>query len=216
MSNICKNCNKYFSSKYTLERHIKNVCNRSDIIKNKCEYCEKVFSRSYLLIKHNENCKIKEYKKKINNLEKEIEELKDIIIKYENNEINITENDFILDNFNIYDLLDYGNSLAIYICNNSNILKKISIKDKKKKIIEYVINNNKYRDNGLNLIFFIIKIFKNKIIEDISDKYNINNISNEHIKRMFNIKNNEINEILIKKKNKLYYEMMNIIMNNIV
>jgi hypothetical protein len=217
--NICQNCNKSFSTKYNLKRH-NVICN--NINTYKCEFCESIFSRKYLITSHYNKCKTKEFKEKINILEKKIDELNNKLTKYENNEFNITEEDFNTDNLTIYDILDYGNSFAIYICNNSNFLKKISIKDKKKNIIEYIIHNNKYRDKGFFLVFFIIKIFKDKIINIISDTYkNINiNINiddnNEHITRIFNIKNIEINDILIKKKNKFYYEIINILIDNII
>ena len=229
--NKCQYCNKDFSTKYNLKRH-NNICNNknnicnneNNIINNeniinnkfKCEYCESIFSRKYLVTRHYNNCKIKELKDKINELETQINELNNKLTKYENNEIKISEDDLKVDNLSLYDILDYGNSFAIYICNNSSILKKILIKDKKKKIIEYTIHNNKYRDKGMFLIFFIIKNFKDKIINIISDKYKNIDENNEHIRRIFNIKNIEINEILMKKKNKFYYEVINILIDNII
>ena len=158
MQNNCINCNKLFSNKYNLKRHL-DVC----LLKNyyKCEFCEDTFSRNYLLLQHLNICKCKKYKEKINELEDIIQELKIQII---NQDKNIIINDIDINIFSINNILEYGKSIGIFICNNNTFLQKIKFKNKKKKIIEYILNNITYIDNGLMLIKFVLNILKNKIV----------------------------------------------------
>ena len=95
MQNNCINCNKLFSNKYNLKRHL-DVC----LLKNyyKCEFCEDTFSRNYLLLQHLNICKCKKYKEKINELEDIIQELKIQII---NQDKNIIINDIDINIFSI-------------------------------------------------------------------------------------------------------------------
>ena len=217
-TNICENCNKQLSTKYNLKRHL-DTCNK---IIFQCEYCDINFSRKSLLLKHYDKCKCKELKEQILELTKKIIELENII--YKNNIVtnnNIDINDINIKNFSIFDILEYGTSIGLFICNNSILLKKIKFKNKRKNIIEYNINNICYNDKGIFLIQFIINILKNKIIEFIENKYDFidsNNILyNEHTKRLLNIKNTEIDEIINKKKNNnLYKEIFTIILDNLV
>jgi hypothetical protein len=212
--NVCKNCKKLFSNKYNLKRHNDICINKK--VKNlyKCEYCEDIFSRNYLLIQHIIICKCKRYKDKIDELEKIIIDLKLKINSIEDiNNINISEEDININLFSIYDILEYGKSIGLFICiQNSNILKKIKIKSKKKKYIKYNINNQNYKDDGLCLIQYILNLLKNQIINIINDKFSIitdkDILHNNHIKRILNIKNIEIDEIINEnKKNNLYEEI---------
>jgi hypothetical protein len=216
MQDICKNCNKLFSNKYNLKRHL-DIC----LLKNnyKCEYCDDTFSRNYLLSQHLNICKCKKYKDKIDELEKINEELKMQINNHFNKNINI--NDIKINNFSIFDILDYGKSIGLFICSNNFLLKKIELKNKKKKIIQYMLNDIIYVDNGFILIQYLLKLLKNKIIELINEKYSFideNNILyNEHTKRILDIKNIELDEILVNNKtNKLYNEIIKIILDNII
>lgn len=219
MQNICINCNKLFSNKYNLKRHL-DVC----LLKNnyKCDFCEDTFSRNYLLLQHLNICKCKKYKEKINELETIIQELKlQITNKNIEQNNNITINDIDINIFSINNILEYGKGIGIFICNNNTLLQKIKFKNKKKKIIEYILNNTKYIDNGFLLIKFILNLLKNKIDELIDDKYSFideNNILyNNHTKRILNIKNIEINEIILEnKENLLYNEIIKVINNKII
>ena len=217
---LCNNCNKYFSNKYNLKRHL-DICGKDK--KYFCIFCETYFSRSYLLTQHFKICKCKFYKEKIIELENINKELIEKISKYESDNDNISLDDINVINFNITDILEYGKSIGTYICSNSynNLLKKISLKNKKRKIIQYKIDNIIYNDNGLNLVIFVLTKLKDKIIELINDKYHFidkdNILYNEHTKRIINIKNIEIDEIIeYNKQNELFEEIIKVIYDYII
>jgi len=76
MSFTCKDCEKNFKSKFSLERHY-SCCKGKPIITDfKCEYCLKIYARKSSLKTHKETCKEKDEKIKILELQLEIEKLK--------------------------------------------------------------------------------------------------------------------------------------------
>jgi len=260
----CSNCNKTYSSKSNLNRHIKR-CELN--ITYPCEYCNLILSdkeslkRHILICKKYEyiqifkeekkvfNDKIKNYEEEINKLKLELTILKEHnlelkkekeeflkIISYNNNKkekiinnnttnniniINITIDDLKANNLKIQDLMGYGNSIANYVLNSTEIQDKIKLRDKARKLIEYKIEDKKYNDKGRKLIIFIIKNYEDKIIKLLKDTYggDLDEMSNfnEHLSRLKNIRDNEMREIIIEERtdNQLGKEIFETLIENL-
>ena len=66
------------------------------------------------------------------------------------NIINITIDDLKANNLKIHDLMGYGNSIANYVLNSTEIQDKIRLRDKARKLIEYSIEDKKYNDKEIH------------------------------------------------------------------
>ena len=98
----CKYCNKDYASYSSRSNHIKKYHNVENIQKidndiqkididiheniqkciYKCEYCKKEYATYFIKWRHEKNCKMKENNvNKMDKLEKQLEELKDLIQK---------------------------------------------------------------------------------------------------------------------------------------
>ncbi len=189
---ICKGCDKRFYKECNYKRHMELslACKRVEdlILEN-----EKLTEENKLL-------------KKI----KRVEGLDNIDIS----ELNINK-------LGALDLVEYGVGIAKFIINKTNIMDKIILREKKKRILIYKIDNEIYRDYGDDLVYFLISNYKDKMrnyLENLYGDENINSLDlvyNEHIKRMINIKDIELSEILTKKNinNNLSDEIIDSIIN---
>jgi len=175
----CEKCNKLYSNKSNLNRHL-NRCGFN--IKYTCEYCNLELTEKENLKRHLLTCKRYEYKllfdeekKKYEkekkddgeeikmlkientNLKERIKELEKYLnilsnIKKEKiinnttnnnniNIINITIDDLNTNGLKIKDLMSYGNGIANYVLNSTEIQDKIKLRDKARKLIEYSIED---------------------------------------------------------------------------
>jgi hypothetical protein len=117
--------------------------------------------------------------------------------------------------------MGYGNSIANYVLNSTEIQDKIKLRDKARKLIEYKIEDKKYNDKGRKLIIFIIKNYEDKIIKLLKDTYgaDLDEMSNfnEHLSRLKNIRDNEMREIIIEERtdNQLGKEIFETLIENL-
>jgi len=127
MENICTSCNKQFSSKASLNLHLKtNTCKKSkDKNMFECEYCNKVLSSKQMLIYHIESCIQKSHIELKKHYENKIENYK---LLYEN-KIKKLEVDMedLLKNKNILELHEICRKCR-YFCTNKNLDSICSIK----------------------------------------------------------------------------------------
>ena len=194
---ICKGCEKSFLTESNYKRH-----------KEKSVLCNRIES----LILENEN--LREENKKIKKLKK-LEKLE-----------NIEVIELKIDKLEALDLIEYGVGIAKFIIDKTNIIEKIILKEKKRKLLIYKIDNIIYKNYGEELIYFIIYNYKDRIKYYLESLYgNIKKedyIFNEHIKRMLNIKNIELLEILNKENinnnlgNEIIIYLINYLRNNII
>jgi hypothetical protein len=152
-----------------------------------CEFCEKTFKKKFNFDNHKKTSLICI---KFENTLKELEEL-----KKEKKLPIITKNDLFENKLTNLDLVSYGDSIADFIINKTNIKDKIRLIDYTRKIINYNIDTKIYQNRGYHLIMFCIKHLKNNICELINNTYKDNQFPNEHTKRMINIATIELNEI---------------------
>lgn len=226
----CDYCKMEFSQKDNLKRHIQSC---------KLYEYEQLFSKEktkYEEIINQLTADNKELKKEVSILKEDKDNLltkifeqnsnskqKNIINNTTNNFniIGITTEDLKTNDLKINDIMDYGNSIANYVLNSTNCSNKVKLKDRARKLIEYGIDNVKYDDKGRRLIIFIISTYKDKIIDLLKKTYNneLDTMSeyNEHLKRLKNIRDNEMNEIIIEEKtdNKLSIEIFNTLIENL-
>ena len=89
----CKYCKTTFSDKSSLNRHLKNSCNKNKDQKEfyECEFCKKKLTRSYSLKGHYIICK---FKLKQENKEKVITTVNNINNNINNNNITIQNNNY--------------------------------------------------------------------------------------------------------------------------
>ena len=192
---LCKGCDKNFLKENTYVRHLEKsvACSRvEDLIKEN----EKL---------RGENIVLKKMKK--------VEKLENI----ELHELNINKLEAL-------DLIEYGTGIAKFIINKTNIIEKIILKEKKRRLLIYKIENTIYKNYGEELIYFLINNYKDKIKYYLENLYgNIREedfLYNEHIKRMLNIKNIELLEILNKENinnnlgNEIILYLINYLKNN--
>ena len=117
--------------------------------------------------------------------------------------------------------MGYGNSIANYVLNSTEIQDKIRLRDKARKLIEYSIEDKKYNDKGRKLIIFIIKNYEDKIIKLLKETYgaDLDEMSNfnEHLSRLKNIRDNEMREIIIEERtdNRLGKEIFETLIENL-
>jgi len=148
---ICDYCNKIFTRKDNLLRHLRLYCNKKkeEILNNmkldkyimiqskeeinKCNYCNKIFTRYDSLVKHLENrCKIKKL------IDKEKEEIYQQLIKQKQDELNLL-------------ISQYGKNNKINITNDintNNIKNEINTNN----IINEINTNNIININNINNI----------------------------------------------------------------
>lgn len=183
-----------------------------------CKSCEKLFLKECNFNKHRLTSKMCNKVEELMNKNKElldiIEKLKKTKVEGDDEVENIVIDDLAIEKLTIMDLIEYGKGIAKFIIKYSNIINKLVIKNK--RIMIYKIDNKMYKDNGNKLVYFIIFNYQDKILNFLKDKYENLDVFNDHIKRMLNIKNIEINEILSKTNinNDLSNEIINYIFEN--
>ena len=236
---ICEYCNIEFTQKENLKRHLL-ICKKYEYItiynEERQKYEEEIKElkqKNELLIQNNINL-LKEKEE----LKKERDEYLNIILnnkKIINNTtnnnntnnisiINITIEDLNINGLRVHDLMEYGNSIANYVLRQTDIQNKIKLKDKARKLIEYSIEDKKYNDKGRKLIIFIVKNYEDKIMKLLRDTYgnnldldNIPIFNSEHLKRLKNIRDNELREIIIEERtdNQLGREIFDTLLDNL-
>ena len=117
--------------------------------------------------------------------------------------------------------MNYGNSIANYVLNSTELQEKIKLRDRARKLIEYSIEDKNYNDKGRKLIIFIVKNYEDKIIKLLKDTYgaDLDEMStfNEHLNRLKNIRDNEMREIIIEERtdNQLGKEIFETLIENL-
>lgn len=175
----CKYCKTTFSDKSSLNRHLKNSCNKNKDQKEfyECEFCKKKLTRSYSLKGHYIICK---FKLKQENKEKVITTVNNINNNINNNNITIQNNNYgsILNlsnktisesfkNYSIKDLLADNNQSNLADITMNNLLlgedKPIYLcKDRSRNKFTYTDEKNEEKEdpNAIMLRTLIYKEFK--------------------------------------------------------
>ena len=185
----CKYCNKLFSTKQSLDRHLnrKYKCNRKII----CEKCGLTFDTKQHLINHHNikgDCLIN----KINTIQKYKKDLMENFINYS------TLSDKIFDLINLVSSLESKNQQILK--DILNLLKEDNDIGK----IKSQIFSNKIK---INEITILKKIKKIKMLDKYCNKFmfNISNISTKNKYKEINVILENINSIGIKKLPNLDY-----------
>jgi hypothetical protein len=147
--------------------------------------------------------------------------------------INITTEDYRVNNLKITDITGYqdednnetgiGIALAKYVLKSTEIPKKIKLRDKSRKLIEYFINDIKYYDKGLKFVHNTYKTYYEQILYLLQKTYNKNNdldiniYQSKFMTLLKNVRDNELKEIVDKEKtnNSLSQNLLNTIIENL-
>jgi hypothetical protein len=220
----CEYCKHDFTQKYNLTTHLL-TCKQYEYFK-KFEKERKDYEEDIKILKI-ENTNLKERIKELENFLSVLSNMKKEKIINNNttnnniNIINITIEDLNINGLKIQDLMSYGNSIANYVLNSTELQDKIKLRDRARKLIEYSIENKKYNDKGRKLIIFIIKNYEDKIIKLLKDTYGADldemSIFNEHLNRLKHIRDNELREIIIDERtdNQLGREIFDTLLENL-
>jgi hypothetical protein len=245
---VCEYCNIILSEKECLKKHLL-ICRKYEYIQmfreekrifeaelikkneEKRNYEEEINKlKLELTILKEHNLELKEYNLELKKEKDEYFKLlsnnkKEKIINNNTTNnisiINITIDDLRANNLKIHDLMGYGNSIANYVLNSTEIQDKIKLRDKARKLIEYSIEDKKYNDKGRKLIIFIVKNYEDKIIKLLKDTYgkDLDEMAmfNEHLNRLKNIRDNELREIIIDERvdNQLGREIFETLLENL-
>ena len=138
-----------------------------------CKGCDKIFLKDNNYTKHLElsiTCN------RVNDLILENEILKgEILILKKIKKVeglnNIEVHEIGIDKLEALDLIEYGIGIAKFVINKTNIMDKITLKEKKRRILIYKINNRIHKDYGEELIYFLIYNYKDKIKDYLGNLY---------------------------------------------
>jgi hypothetical protein len=226
---ICEYCKHEFTQKYNLTTHLL-ICKSYEYFKIYTEEKKKYEDEISILKLENINLreKLVEITKEKNEYFKLLMNNKKtkVINNTTNNNnnisiINITIEDLNAKELKIHDLMNYGNSIANYVLNSTELQEKIKLRDRARKLIEYSIEDKNYNDKGRKLIIFIVKNYEDKIIKLLKDTYgaDLDEMStfNEHLNRLKNIRDNEMREIIIEERtdNQLGKEIFETLIENL-
>ena len=186
----CINCNKLFSTKQSLDRHLnrKYKCNRKII----CEKCGLTFDTKQHLINH-QNMKGDCLINKINNIQKYKKDLMENFVNYS------TLSDKIFDLINLVSTLESKNNQLL-----KEILNLIKNNDDISKLNSQILSNKL----KINEITILKKIKKIKMLDKYCNKFmfNISNISTKNKYKEIDKVLQNINSIGMKKLPNLDYQ----------
>jgi hypothetical protein len=188
--NSCKLCKKCFSSKYTLERHIKNeICTQfAGVVEFKCVNCDKDFSTKQNLNRHYTTCKVKRKQDEDANKRRTLEkEVFDIITKFEAEilQLNQKHNELVKKITHDYDIkiAKLENTIEIYelrckeykhqIDRHSEDYKEITI-----KAIENAGPKTNNTINNRNQIYQALQPLTEEHMKNQSQYLTFNNVKN--------------------------------------
>ena len=179
---VCEKCNKEFNKKSNYIKHInrKNPCNKEELT-YKCNKCNKEFDKKINYTNHinkKKDCSILDFKKKYNNLENEIVQLKQINqeLKIENNKINellekciTSKNNIITNNTNNNIINNTNNTINIKLVNFGQENYTKLTKEEKQHILKYS------KQSMANLIKYLhindrIPEYKNVCVKNLRGK----------------------------------------------
>ena len=162
---LCKGCDKNFLKENTYARHLE-----------KSLACSRVED----LIKENE--KLREENIVLKKMKK-VEKLENI----ELHELNINKLEAL-------DLIEYGTGIAKFIINKTNIIEKIILKEKKRRLLIYKIENTIYKNNKTNTNYL------NKIKNIVLNNLNLSTLTNNNeflTKTLDNLFRKQVNSLVL-------------------